>query len=206
MDHSQPPSGGQRTRAYRRREKSYKTYERKTPLDNREKAAILRFLLIHTKWRKGGRPITLLQVSVIRIVLYHFLNTRTGRCDPAQETVARIVGCDTDTVREAMQNADKLGVMTWMHRWVRGIVNGKRQPLRTSNGYTFTVPAAQPVQSETVYRLAHHHKPTKVAEPSVRELSSSFRRAPSMPTDNPDWFHNRVAEAVAKRRSAFGAA
>lgn len=64
-----------------------------------------------TKGGLGGNGLMVLQA-----LLFGFLNTITGQCDPSQETIAKYTGLCRDTVARALVRLRDCGFIAWVKR------------------------------------------------------------------------------------------
>ena len=104
---------------------------------------------INARHKKAGQhqgPITRAYEKVLKVLLFDFHNSKTGRCDPSHRAIAKKARCCRDTVIEALKVLEELGVLTWCHRLIRrwdGPLDWFGKPTlalrRTSNGYLLNI-------------------------------------------------------------------
>jgi len=120
--------------AYRsRRPKQFGTSYGK-PLSREERNAI--FFGAVSVLRSSGLA-TQAIYNVLRVMLYDFLNLKTGECFPSHARIAQKCDCSRDTVIEALKILADLKIVDWSHRSRRACINGFLRPQRTSNVYRF---------------------------------------------------------------------
>ena len=133
----------------RRREKVFGP-GRCRPLDRNAKVRITVYARAWSaRHRQPGQhrgPLTRAYLEVLHALLWGFHNSRTGRCFPSYETIAKRAECCRDTVYQAIKALEAAGILTWVNRLVRvefweKDLFGKRVPrtrlMRTSNAYVF---------------------------------------------------------------------
>ena len=133
----------------RRREKVFGP-GRCRPLDRNAKVRITVYARAWSaRHRQPGQhrgPLTRAYLEVLHALLWGFHNSRTGRCFPSYETIAKRAECCRDTVYEAIKALEAAGILTWVNRLVRvpfieKDLFGKQVPrirlIRTSNAYVF---------------------------------------------------------------------
>ena len=83
-------------------------------------------------------------IEVLRSLLFDFLDTRTGRLDPAIATIADRIGRSIAAVAEALKRLKAHGFLEWLRRYVPTGQAGLRGPQvqQTSNAYRLMLPAA----------------------------------------------------------------
>jgi len=75
--------------------------------------------------------------SVLRVLLFDFINLKTGECFPSHDTIAKKADCRTSTVKLALALLEELGILTWTNRLVWQFIEGMKRPRRGSNCYRF---------------------------------------------------------------------
>lgn len=83
-------------------------------------------------------------LEVLRALLFDFLDTRSGRLDPAIATIAIRIGRSIAAVADALKRLRMHGFLEWLRRYVPTGQAGLRGPQvrQTSNAYRITLPAA----------------------------------------------------------------
>ena len=106
----------------------------------------------NTRHRQPGQhrgPLTRAFLEVLQAMLWGFHNSKTGRCFPSYEAIAKKAGCCRDTVYEAIQALEAADVLTWVNRIVREQIRERDlfgqwatrwRVVRTSNAYLFRDP------------------------------------------------------------------
>ena len=80
-------------------------------------------------------------LSVLRVLLFDFLNMRTGRLDPSYEGIAHKTGLSRATVARALATLRQLGIINWVRRCY-GVMDGGRYVLeQLRNAYAVLMPA-----------------------------------------------------------------
>ena len=112
----------------------------------REQRARLSFLAekfdAHTKEPgKHGGCLKRTGLQVLRILLFHFHNVASGRCDPSLDTIAKAAGMARSTVAAALNRLEAAGIIERIRRarWIR--VNGRKRCVQWSNAYLLNVPS-----------------------------------------------------------------
>ena len=118
--------------------------------------------LTHRQARNGRENGALghVGIEVLRSLLFDFLDTRTGRLDPAIATIAERIGRSIDAVSQALKRLKAHGFLDWLRRYVPTGNAGLRGPQvkQTSNAYRLMLPAqisallATPAPDEDTYR------------------------------------------------------
>ena len=124
-----------------------------TPFDRRHVSRILQTAQQHDQLyrlqhrtdrdrRKNG-SIGHIGMEVLRELL-RLIDFRTGRLDPAIETIARRVGRSASAVADALKRLKLHGFIDWIRRYVETGERGRRGPQvqQTSNAYRITLPKA----------------------------------------------------------------
>ena len=117
------------------------------PLDRNAKVRIMVYAKAwNTRHRQPGQhrgPLTRAFLEVLQAMLWGFHNSKTGRCFPSYEAIAKKAGCCRDTVYEAIQALEAADVLTWVNRIVRDLFGQwatRWRVVRTSNAYLFRDP------------------------------------------------------------------
>jgi DNA-binding MarR family transcriptional regulator len=137
------------TRAARRRQRRQRrgsTLEQVQyrPLERNQRARLI-FLAerldahTHEPGKHGG-CLKRTGLQVLRVLLFHFHNARTGRCDPSLETIAKAAGMAKSTVAQALTRLEAAGILERIRRAHVQVQNGRRLYLQGSNAYRFNVP------------------------------------------------------------------
>jgi hypothetical protein len=131
-------------RTFRRpgkRAKAFGPHNFGTPLTRDQKAWVLhQARQYNARHKQPGQhigPLTRTTLEVLRVLLFAFHNTTSGRCDPSYRAIARAAACCVDTVGEAIAALEAAGILRWVHGLVRRLVGGVRRVERTSNRYNF---------------------------------------------------------------------
>jgi DNA-binding MarR family transcriptional regulator len=79
-------------------------------------------------------------LQVLRILLFHFHNVASGRCDPSLDTIAKAAGMARSTVAEALNRLEAAGIIERIRRaqWKR--IDGRKRCVQWSNAYLLNVP------------------------------------------------------------------
>lgn len=113
---------------------------RPRPLDREAKLRLVRYL----RERRAARELTRACLDVAEKLLFKFHNAASGRCFPSYKALAAAAGCAVSTAQKAVAALERLGVLSWVHRLKREVVDGVLCVRRSSNGYAFSVPAGAP--------------------------------------------------------------
>jgi DNA-binding MarR family transcriptional regulator len=112
---------------------------------NREQRARLIFLAERLdantrEARKHGGCLKRTGLQVLRVLLFHFHNVASGRCDPSLETIAKAAGMARSTVVKALTRLEAAGILERIRRarWIRQ--NGRKRCVQWSNAYLLNVP------------------------------------------------------------------
>jgi DNA-binding MarR family transcriptional regulator len=91
--------------------------------------------------RKHGGCLKRTGLQVLRILLFHFHNVASGRCDPSLETIAKAAGMARSSVVKALARLEAAGIIERIRRarWVR--TNGRKRCVQWSNAYLLNVPS-----------------------------------------------------------------
>lgn len=81
-------------------------------------------------------------LSVLRVLLFDFLNMRTGRLDPSYEGIAAKTGLSRATVARALVVLRKLGVIHWVRRCTGFIKEGRYMLEQLRNAYAILTPTS----------------------------------------------------------------
>ena len=78
---------------------------------------------------------------MLRILLFHFHNVASGRCDPSLDTIAKAAGMARSTVIAALNRLEAAGIIERIRRaqWKR--VDGRKRCVQWSNAYLLNVPS-----------------------------------------------------------------
>jgi hypothetical protein len=135
----------------KRREKMFGE-GRAVPLDRNAKARIMvlaRALSHRTEKGKHYGVLTDKFLTVLRVLLWQFHNSRGGRCFPSYETIADHAHCGRTTVYQAINALERAGILSWVNRIARirewgpdlfGRAQNRWRVIRTSNQYCFVDP------------------------------------------------------------------
>jgi hypothetical protein len=93
--------------------------------------------------KKGDRGgiIGYVGMRILDVLLFHFLDRKTGRLDPSYEQIARIAACGRSAVAEALQRLRKLGLINWVRRCSQKIVDGRYTLEQDTNAYAVLPPS-----------------------------------------------------------------
>jgi hypothetical protein len=100
-------------------------FERRTRLPNRQDGAI---------GRNG--------MAVLRVLLFVFINHRTGRLDPGHETIAEVANISDRSVRRGLAKLKLAGIVNWLRRCTVRFVKGCAVIDQDTNAYGI-LPASQ---------------------------------------------------------------
>jgi hypothetical protein len=100
-------------------------FEGRTRLPNRQDGAI---------GRNG--------LAVLRVFLFVFINHKSGRLDPSQETIAKVANISERSVRRGLVNLKRAGVVNWLRRCTVNFVDGRAVLDQDTNAYA-VLPASQ---------------------------------------------------------------
>src|SRR3954462_2801516 len=95
--------------------------------------------------RQHGGCIGRLGVEVLRVLLFTFLNTKTGECFPSHEQIAQAARCCIETVRRAIRALEAAGIIETTRRKVVASFTSRVHrarfdcPVQCSNSYVFNV-------------------------------------------------------------------
>ena len=117
---------------------------RRSRLDRNERARFARHVedtrrQTRTKGESGRTnqgAISALGVEIVKAMAFDFYNMKTGRLDPAHETIAAKVGCHVSTVRRQLKAAKRLGLLDWVRRAAHFVAGMWK---RRSNSYQITL-------------------------------------------------------------------
>src|SRR4051794_7660431 len=96
-----------------RRERVFKNYETRLPLDREAKVRIMhlaRCLKRRTEPGKHYGSVTGKAVDVLHALLWLIHDGRSGQCNPSYETIADKAGCTRSTVYEAIRALEACGL------------------------------------------------------------------------------------------------
>lgn len=82
-------------------------------------------------------------LSVLRALLFRFLNWKTGRLDPSYEALARATDYCRSAVAEALGQLSDLGIIGWFRRCIPGEGNDGRFQLQQITNAYFVCPPSQ---------------------------------------------------------------
>jgi hypothetical protein len=108
-------------------------------LDRNQRARLMhraRALMRRTEPGRAYGELTAKQVQVFEAMLFRFLNSRDGRLFPSLARLAEAVGCAVSTVQLAIAALERTGLLGWVHRLKRVVIDGRTRVHRTSNGYS----------------------------------------------------------------------
>jgi DNA-binding MarR family transcriptional regulator len=114
------------------------------PLDRNQRARLI-FLAerLDAQTKKKGKHGGCLKrtgLQVLRVLLFHFHNVATGRCDPSLDTLAAAAGMARSTVVDALKRLEAAGILERIRRarWIRQ--DGRKRCVQWSNAYRLNVP------------------------------------------------------------------
>lgn len=111
---------------------------RPRPMKREDKAK----LLLYLRTLRGSPALSRSHFDVAERLLFRFHNAASGRCFPSYKALAEASGCVVSTAQKAVAALERLGVLSWVHRLKREVVDGVLRVRRSSNGYAFSLPAA----------------------------------------------------------------
>lgn len=84
-------------------------------------------------------PLSTFGLHVLHVLLYRFADLRTGRCDPALDTIAKVAGVSRRAVVTAIARLKAHGFLSWVRRTeATGAAPGEGPQVRqVSNAYFF---------------------------------------------------------------------
>lgn len=85
--------------------------------------------------RKHGGALKRTGLHILRILLFHFIDCRTGRLDPGLDAIAKRSGCCRATVVSALARLRAAGFLSWTQRVVTVDRGGRRQAVQITNAY-----------------------------------------------------------------------
>jgi DNA-binding MarR family transcriptional regulator len=88
----------------------------------------------HKKGQRGG-ALGPSGLQVLHVLLFDFLNFRTGRLDPSQKAIARQANVSPRTVSDALKRLKHLGILTWVRRCEARFENGRYVRRQKTNAY-----------------------------------------------------------------------
>src|SRR3954462_13267944 len=132
-------------------------------------------------------------LQVLRILLFHFHNVASGRCDPSLDTIAKAAGMARSTVVEALKRLEAAGIIERIRRaqWVRQ--NGRKRCVQWSNAYLLNVPTCFRKEEGDYAISAKSSKSEKKPETTAADIKNQ-------PPMHPD-----VAAALARLGNAMAA-
>jgi DNA-binding MarR family transcriptional regulator len=114
------------------------------PLDRNQRARLIflaeRLDANTRKPRQHGGCLKRTGLQVLRVLLFHFHNVATGRCDPSLDTIAAAAGMARSTVVDALKRLETAGILERIRRarWIRQA--GRKRCVQWSNAYLLNVP------------------------------------------------------------------
>jgi DNA-binding Lrp family transcriptional regulator len=144
----------------------------------REQRARLIFLAeqmdANTKERsKHGGCLKRTGLQVLRVLLFHYHNVHTGRCDPSYEAIAKAAGMSRSAVAEALNRLEAAGIITRIRRarWDRR--NGRKCCVQWSNAYLLDLPKGYRKTEISWYEASKSGKRTgTTAAPKKKEVGN----------------------------------
>jgi len=132
-------------------------------------------------------------LQVLRILLFHFHNVASGRCDPSLDTIAKAAGMARSTVIEALKRLEAAGIIERIRRaqWKR--VDGRKRCVQWSNAYLLNVPSCFR-KEEGDYAISGKSSETGNRPPTT---AADIKNPPPMPAD--------LAAALARLGNAIAA-
>jgi DNA-binding MarR family transcriptional regulator len=114
------------------------------PLDRNQRARLI-FLAERLdanthKPKQHGGCLKRTGLQVLRVLLFHFHNVASGRCDPSLDTLAAAAGMARSTVVDALKRLEEAGILERIRRarWIRQA--GRKRCVQWSNAYRLNVP------------------------------------------------------------------
>jgi DNA-binding MarR family transcriptional regulator len=151
---------------------------------NREQRARLIFLAermdANTREpRKHGGCLKRTGLHVLRILLFHFHNVASGRCDPSLDTIAKAAGMARSTVVAALNRLEAAGILERIRRarWIRE--NGRKRCVQWSNAYLLNVPSCYR-KDEGDFAISDKSSETGNRPPTT---AGDIKNLPPMPAD-----------------------
>src|SRR5690349_892498 len=86
------------------------------------------------KGRHGG-AVGHTALQVLQVLIFDFLNFRTGRLDPSQAAIARKANLCPRAVSDALKRLHGLGILTWVRRCAEGWTDGRYWRAAPTNAY-----------------------------------------------------------------------
>jgi DNA-binding MarR family transcriptional regulator len=132
-------------------------------------------------------------LQVLRILLFHFHNVASGRCDPSLDTIAKAAGMARSTVVEALNRLEAAGIIERIRRaqWKR--VDGRKRCVQWSNAYLLNVPICFR-KDEGDYAISGKSSGTGKRPPTT---AADIKNPPPMPAD--------LAASLARLENAIAA-
>jgi DNA-binding MarR family transcriptional regulator len=129
--------------------------------------------------RKHGGCLKRTGLQVLRILLFHFHNVASGRCDPSLDTIAKAAGMARSTVVEALNRLEAAGIIERIRRaqWKR--VDGRKRCVQWSNAYLLNVPNCYR-KDEGDYAISGKCSETGNRPPTT---AAGIKNQPPMPAD-----------------------
>jgi hypothetical protein len=135
------------------RTQAVRVYRRARSLDRRT----------HVKGRHGGR-IGPTALAVLEVMIFGFLNWRTGRLDPSHDAIAAKAGVCSRSVRTALARLREAGVLNWLRRchdaWSQ---DGRWTLIQDTNAYTVNDPDQWDVDGRPIAPPRPPHRDTWAA-------------------------------------------
>jgi len=118
-------------------------------------------------------------LQVLRILLFHFHNVASGRCDPSLDTIAKAAGMARSSVVKALARLEAAGIIERIRRarWVR--TNGRKRCVQWSNAYLLNVPSCFR-KDEGDYAISDNSSESEKKPPTT---AADIKNQPPMPAD-----------------------
>jgi DNA-binding MarR family transcriptional regulator len=129
--------------------------------------------------RKHGGCLKRTGLHVLRILLFHFHNVASGRCDPSLDTIAKAAGMARSTVVAALNRLEAAGILERIRRarWIRE--NGRKRCVQWSNAYLLNVPSCYR-KEEGNFAISDTSSETGNRPPTT---AADIKNPPPMPAD-----------------------
>lgn len=86
-------------------------------------------------------PLGAIGLEVLRVLVFDFLDYRSGQCDPSYETLAARLGRSRSAIIDAAARLRRHGFLDWVRRYVEEPSRGQGpQVKQTSNAYRICMP------------------------------------------------------------------
>jgi hypothetical protein len=146
------------------------------PLERNMRVRILHLAIAldHRTRQKGqhGGVLKRTGIEVLRVLLFKFLNMKTGACFPSHQQIAQAAGCCIETVRKAIRALEAAGIITTIRRKIVATFTSRQYRARydvmvqDSNSYLLNVPLSdRPTEGDLALPLL---RPSKEADTKNR--------------------------------------